>query len=158
MFYFIMFNCSYCAEMSATSFKKLLRHIKFIHSHQPNFSVSCRHCHQTFQKFESFKSHLRRKHSEDNERDAINGDGFVQDGGIIDDHDEIEAEGEISDELEGNEELETGQDSVETMTRFIALFILKTKEENQLSQHVMNSVLHNTENLVEQSLETKKWK
>ena len=38
------------------------------------------------------------------------------------------------------------------MTRFLALFILKTKEENQLSQQTINAILDNTGDLVDSSL------
>ena len=48
------------------------------------------------------------------------------------------------------------QESVSSITRFIALYILKIKEENQLTQQVMNSILENTECLVEQSLDALK--
>jgi hypothetical protein len=48
------------------------------------------------------------------------------------------------------------QESIESITRFIALFVLKTKEENQLSQQVLNSILDNMGSLVEQSLDALK--
>ena len=91
-----------------------------------------------------------RKHK-NNERQSVSCDGFE------DMHDDRGGySGEIDDDLEDDDELETGQDSIETLTRFIALFILKTKEENQLNQKIMDSILHNTEDLVEQSLEALK--
>lgn len=144
-----MFSCPYCAECNAITFKKLLRHIRFVHSCEPNFSVSCGVCNQTFRKFESFKSHLRRKHNGENNHvplEILNGD-LEQDP----------TSGDNSDNENDNENgQETGQESLEDMTRFIALFILKTKEENQLSQQVLNSIMDNTESLVEQSLEAYK--
>jgi hypothetical protein len=48
---------------------------------------------------------------------------------------------------------ENKQESVPSMTRFIALFLLKTKEENRLTQQVLDSIMNNTETLVEQSLD-----
>lgn len=56
-----MFVCTFCGEY-ALSEKKLLHHIKFLHSHEPNFALPCRLCGQIFKKFDSYKSHLRRKH------------------------------------------------------------------------------------------------
>ena len=75
-----MYNCPYCSECSAISFKKLLRRIKFVHSCEPNFSVVCGQCQQSFKKFESFKSHLRRKHKNVNEDNGtlLNVDTFQQ--------------------------------------------------------------------------------
>ena len=45
------------------------------------------------------------------------------------------------------------QESAASMTRFVALFILKIKEENQLNQKVINSILENTEFRMEQSFD-----
>ena len=59
-----MFNCPYCSECNATSFKKLLRNIKFVHSYEANFSISCGVCQQSFKKYESFQSHLRRRYDD----------------------------------------------------------------------------------------------
>ena len=42
---------------------------------------------------------------------------------------------------------------LKNMTRFIVLFILKTNEENQLSQEVVGTIMNNAEKLVEQSLD-----
>lgn len=42
------------------------------------------------------------------------------------------------------------------MGRFLALFVLKTKEENQMSQRGIDAVLDDTGDLVESSLENLK--
>ena len=47
-------------------------------------------------------------------------------------------------------------DSVEELTRFLALFILKTKETNNLSQQAVNAITSNTAELIEFSLNTLK--
>ena len=147
-----MYNCPYCTECSAISFKKLLRHIKFVHSCEPNFSVTCGQCQQSFKKFETFKSHLRRRHSDVNEdnRNLLNVETFQHfesnDANVLECEDDRHA---------ANHQNET-QESVSSITRFIALYILKIKEENQLTQQVMNSILENTECLVEQSLDALK--
>ena len=54
--------CPYCGDYTGVKFNRHLRHIKFHHSNEPNFSISCGECGQSFRKFESFKSHVRRKH------------------------------------------------------------------------------------------------
>ena len=58
----VMFSCLIALNILC-EFKKLLHHIKYLHSNEPNFMISCGHCNQSFRKFESFKSHLRRKHN-----------------------------------------------------------------------------------------------
>ena len=59
-----MFYCPYCAHFTVQSLKKLLTQIRFIHSHEPNFSITCGECEKLFTKFMSFKSHIRRKHGD----------------------------------------------------------------------------------------------
>ena len=57
-----MFHCPYCATFMGRTFNKLLHHIKFLHSHEPNFDNTCGDCDQSFRKFASFKSNIHRKH------------------------------------------------------------------------------------------------
>ena len=51
---------------------------------------------------------------------------------------------------------DTNRDTVEELTCFLVLFILKTKETNGLSQQAINSITTNTSELVELSLNTLK--
>lgn len=140
-----MFSCQYCADFSVRTFQKLLRHIKFIHSNEPNFCISCGHCGQSFKKFESFKSHLRRKHKEIVDENA---DNLEEVPPQFDDSRE-----DSTDDEEENDHDIADKNPIEKMTRFIALFILKIKEENQLSQPSVDSILGNTKDLLEQSLQ-----
>lgn len=50
----IMFPCTFCKEFLGHSFKRLLRHIKFIHSHEPNVSITYSDCGRSFRKFASW--------------------------------------------------------------------------------------------------------
>jgi len=54
---------------------------------------------------------------------------------------------------EGFEEEEGPNNMVEKMTRFLALFLLKTKEENQLSQRGIDAILDSTGDVVESTLD-----
>lgn len=142
-----MFICQYCADFSVRTHQKLLRHIRFVHSNEPNFSISCGHCGQSFKRFESFKSHLRRKHKDVDEDEDENKS--------LDQSDLIPDAGSDFD-LDGEEEHNMIQDQVmetKISTRHIALFILKSKEQNQLNQPVLDSILGNTADLSEQSLQ-----
>lgn len=56
-----MSPCPYCTHFIGRTFKKLLGHIKFIHSQEPNFSITCGDCGKSYRKFASFKSHLQRE-------------------------------------------------------------------------------------------------
>ena len=46
--------------------------------------------------------------------------------------------------------------NIDDVTRFLALFISKAKEENQLSQQTINAMIENTGDIVERSLEALK--
>lgn len=96
--------------------------------------ITCGDCGQTFQKFNSFKSHIQWKHNSRNHHDN-NSVVEVEEGGDLD----LSAE-----EDQGREDdAEEPKSFVEEMTRSLALFMLKTKEENQLSQRAIDAILGN---------------
>ena len=146
-----MFPCTFCNEFLGHSFKRLLRHIKFIHSHEPNFSITCSDCGRSFRKFASYKTHMRRElakkkpaeRGDPDPEEALDPDDYIVNGS--------------SDESDSEEGRDAGN-RVDDMTNFIALFILKTKEENRLNQQVINSILLNAEDVVESSLQCLKEK
>jgi hypothetical protein len=128
--------------------------VQYVHSYEANFSISCRVCQQSFKKYESFKSHLRQRHddlliNDDRADNLVNVENFNQDDPLM------HTDGrEHENNYENDQENE--QESVPSMTRFIALLLLKTKEENRLTQQVLYSIMNNTETLVEQSLDALK--
>lgn len=138
-----MYSCPICSGFLGHSFKKLLSHIKFIHSHQPNFSITCGECGRSFRKFSSFKTHIRREQSKKDLAERTE-----------EDFEDVEEYDDNSSDVErdSDEEHEAG-DHIHDITKFLALFILKTKEENQLSQQAMDAILANTEDVVESSLQ-----
>ena len=146
-----MFICQYCADFSVRTHKKLLRHIRFVHSNEPNFSISCGHCGQSFKRFESFKSHLRRKHKDvdedEDENKSLDQSDLIPDAGS-----DFDLDGEEEHNMFQDQVMET-KNSTDEMTRHIALFILMSKEQNQLNQTVLDSILGNTADLSEQSLQ-----
>lgn len=101
-------------------------------------------CNQCFRKFSPFKSHFRRE-----ERKEELGRLFHAGNA----NDENNFSGGEKD-LQENEEDE--EDKVENMKQSLALYLLKTKELNQLSHQALNSILENTSDLVESSLESLK--
>ena len=142
------FRCCYCSSFAGNTFKKLLSHIKFIHSHEPNFTIACGDCGQSFQKFNSFKSHIQRKHNTNIIAERQENDVDVEDNDNLDAN-SIDEE----DHAEGVGEEEEPRNFVDEMTRYLALFVLKNKEENQLSQRGIDEILDSTGELVESSLD-----
>ena len=145
-----MYPCTFCDEFLGHTFKKLQRHIKFIHSHEPNFSITCNDCGRSFRKFASFKTHIRREQAKKQQAERYAPE---------EDFDANVEYFDVGSDSEGDseEEREAGN-QVADMTKFIALFILKTKEENRLSQQAIDSILVNTEDIVENSLQCLKQK
>ena len=112
-----MYVCTLCGEYVLNE-KKLLHHIKFLHSHEPNFALPCRLCGQIFKKFDSYKSHLRRKHEgtnhlQDDQEDLHQKFEQLNDSGV---GHEIDAN--TDDDSEEEEENETNM--IDRITRFIA--------------------------------------
>ena len=144
-----MYSCTFCNEFLGHTFKRLLRHIKFIHSHEPNFSITCSDCGRSFRKFASYKTHIRRELAK--KKPAERGDPEE-----APDPDEYIVNG--SDDERDVEEGRDAGNRIDDMTNFIPLFILKTKEENRLNQQAINSILVNAEDVVESSLQCLKEK
>ena len=86
--------CPYCGNYTGGKFNWHLRHIKYHHSHEANFSITYEDCGQTFKKFESFKSHARRKHNNQEVRTLLEPLDFQ-------DREEVDEE-PINDNDEGN--------------------------------------------------------
>ena len=61
-----MQKCFLCSSFAASSFSDVVRHIGFIHSHEPNFTVVCgiNGCVRSYHQFSSYKKHLYRNDPE----------------------------------------------------------------------------------------------
>lgn len=136
------YTCCFCSRFVVGTFKKLLSHIKFSHSHEPNFLITCADCGRSFKKFNSFKSHIQRKHTKKDELEDVNGNDADSP------EDEVDTSSDIPDD--------DPKQYINEMTRSLALFILKTKEEQQLTQQSINAIIENTEDLVDSSLQNLK--
>ena len=147
-----MYVCNYCGEFTGKQFSRYLRHIKFVHTNEPNFTISCTQCKKTFKKFQSFRSHLQRKHYKkqhpepNSTRDEDDHQNFVNDS-----DDAVDMLSENQDESP----FDSGENtSMENITKFIALFVLKTKEVHMVSQPTIDSIMDITKTLVGHCLET----
>ena len=148
-----MHVCPYCGEFTGQTFDRYLHHIRFVHSNEPNFTISCTYCGQAFKKYSSFKSHLDRKHKEQCAQDHSIDEGDEDHG--INDATGVPTEdyAEFEDDDQADKEIDEVTD-IENITKFIALFVLKTKEVNLVSQQAIDSMLENTKSLVDYCLQT----
>lgn len=140
-----------CSHLLFQSFKKLLAHMRRTHSHDPNFLVTCGRpgCCKTYKIFASFESHIYRNHPE------LLEETIEIDGDILDEEASLSYSGSDAGDPdsprsmdESELEDEKNREKIrENALRNVALFMLKTREYNRLSQTAMKSVMDETLNI-----------
>ena len=127
--------CPICRNFARNSYSGILRHIGEVHSFGPDFHVVCglgpSKCPVAYTKFESFRSHVYKKHRQElfctaehvSEEDNGTSCG---DSTFYPNEVEFDSPGPSSDSR--------GGDGDDQMTRAAALFILKTMEIHKTSQ------------------------
>ena len=60
------YTCVICNHFCATSMTRVFKHIGLVHSHEPNFHLSCgiQGCPRTYQNYYSFRKHSQRRHQD----------------------------------------------------------------------------------------------
>ena len=119
------------------------------HRYDPGLSIRCgiNSCTETYKKFESFRSHVNRKHREALVRTAhtMNTDDDAQEDGASDEHvEESDADWEKDDD---------DQESSEEQKRLAALFLLKTREERKVTQTALNGIVQDFRGMWRDSME-----
>ena len=58
------FACPFCPSFSLATYRMWIGHLRHVHSHDPNFFVTCgiNSCPSTFREFTTLYSHVYRKH------------------------------------------------------------------------------------------------
>ena len=149
--------CSLCAHFSATSVGGVLRHVGAIHAHDPLFQLVCgiNGCPRTYKNYYSFRKHLRRRHAEylDQDLDTSGQSQVCADEDLLSGIDNCaQLSAEYCPEARGalvNQELSR---------RIGAMFLLKTKEVNGVSQTALNEMIEDVSLLVQTTLDTVKAK
>ena len=133
-----VFYCSFCNHFSASSMEAILRHIGAVHSHDPNFHTECGidGCLRTYRNYYSFRKHLRSKHF-DHLR-SLNPVTSPEDMPELN-SDTLFAE---------NTQLLTADQRLKSS----ALFLLKSKEIDHLSQHSLDNIVGEVTSIVLESL------
>ena len=137
-----VFACGICHTNEASTFQKLLRHVRLIHSNEPHFCVRCgiNECEKTYKIFSSYLTHLWRHHAESsNEPHSLKNDD--------------EAEHIIGQNVEEtyleSEELDDGLNEQATFKKAFALQILKIRELHKLPKKSINLLNTETYDLLE---------
>ena len=134
------YTCQICRRYSRSAYVLILRHIKQVHSFSPNFKIVCDlnpnfNCAATYVNYESFRSHVYKKH-----KDIVNpkSGNRVLDTVDITDNQLTSYAPDIDESLGEQDEVDhSSQDrgkQSEEFTRSVALFILKTMEMHKTSQ------------------------
>lgn len=129
--------CPICQAFSRHNFKAVIRHIGQVHRHNSNFSIVCGlgdpRCPATYTKFESFRSHVYKKHKAELDV-VVTSESDTQ-------FSNEESPNTPSDRFSDNEGEGSGSSfphleipSQDQLNRAAAMFILKTMEIHRTSQ------------------------
>lgn len=146
-----MYVCSLCNRFRGSNFAAVLRHIGNTHRFDPGFFISCglRFCPATYTNYESFRSHVYRKH-----RDEL----FVESNGCTPDSHSEEADSSLLDwegtaDISNDEHPKHSTEPLDDMKLHAAKFILRTKEECKLTQTSVDAVLSSVKGLWGKAME-----
>ena len=152
------YTCSLCDHFSATSIGGVLRHVGAVHVHEPHFHLVCgiNGCPRTYQNYNSFRKHLRRRHakylvtsgceapSETSTEDVLPFLG-VAETELLDSG----SEAPLVDPLQARIVMDQ-----ERSRQSAAMFLLKTKEVNGVSQTALNELVEDVSLMVETTVDT----
>ena len=143
-----MYLCTICDRFRGRSFAAVFRHIGANHRYDPGLSIRCgiQSCPETYTKFESFRSHLYRKH-----RDVLH----------LDSRENSQPEGGSPEFTATSEDpVEDGifsqpstADHQPNLQFSAAKFLIKTKEECKLTQVSIDKLVTSVRGLWDQAME-----
>ena len=145
-----MYVCTICDQFRGTSFAAVLRHIGTSHRYDPGLSIRCGIdlCPETYTKFESFRSHVYRKH-----RDVLH--LSAKDNS---DHQPETDDPEFS--IPHNDPVGSGvsaqpsaTDRQPNLQLSAAKFLIKTKEECKLTQVSIDKLVTSIRGLWDQAMQ-----
>lgn len=141
-----MYVCTICDRFAGKSFVSVLRHIGSTHRYDPGLSIRCgiQSCPETYTNFESFRSHVYRKH-----RDVLhlNSSSTQPESGSQDpsticdnplDHDSLHS---------NIHDLQTSATNGINLQLGAAKFLLQIKEECKLTQASVNKIVSSVRGL-----------
>ena len=149
MYVLKMYVCTICNLFAGNSFSTVLRHMG-THRFDPGLHIRCGidYCTDHYRNFESYQSHVYRKHREAlSVSNPTSTQGLVN-GGMGEDEDGDTGAGEI-DRWPGDER--------ETMEpdpkRLAALFLLKTREERKITQVALDGIVQDFRSIWRDAME-----
>ena len=145
------FDCFVCHSAAGNTFADVVRHIGYVHAHDPNFHVVCgiEGCTRTYRNFLSYKRHLYREHKHFVGKE--NGEGASDESS---DHEDTSEPMSVTAAADGSFfPVISAQESARKLKQNrAALFILKTSEIRRLPLSTMESLLPDIATLVEHAI------
>lgn len=143
-----MFVCQICNLFGGSTFSAVLRHMGEIHRYDPGLVIRCglSRCPQTYSNYESFRSHVYRKH-----REMLHSQSSIR--GVSMNNPESTGDTE-----EHNNNHEHWDDELMVQTevdikKIGAKFLLKTREEYRIAQLTLNKIIGDMKGLWMSSIE-----
>lgn len=132
-----MYTCQICNLFGGNSFASVLRHIGEIHRFDPGLVIRCgiEHCPQTYTNYESFRSHVYRKH-----RVVLHEESTPNVTETCDDN---------SDQSDASayEMVDLFTSEVSDIKDFGAKFLIKVREEYRIPQLTLNKLINDVKGL-----------
>jgi hypothetical protein len=128
-----VYNCPICFEYGAITFSRLLAHIRYAHSRNPGFRLTCGidECGKTYNKVDSYERHIRREHGGlRTTNDAANYEAAPALPPIVDHHMPDDRMGQ--NRANADEPIPVTDDDEEFAEK-IGKFILSVREQKKLS-------------------------
>ncbi|XP_028416857.1 uncharacterized protein LOC114541068 [Dendronephthya gigantea] len=175
-------KCFICTAFVALTFRALMGHYYTVHSNSPNFFVRCHvnGCPATYRRYHSFYKHVVRNHSQ--EYDALNEATVCQslNGSLcqsisrtepvhsnsddenfnMNDNEGVSSDTGSTDSLldyseDSENENECGNPLAENLDfrQNEALFVLKVKERNRITQVALDNIIESTSTIMNSALE-----
>ena len=149
-----MFVCNICNSFAGQSFSAVLRHMGN-HRFDPGLSIPCGidSCPEVYKNYESFRSHVYRKHREVLGPESTQAEDRIT--GIRSQNGDTEsADAHDVATVEEGGTMRTGEDY--DPKRSVALFLLKTREERNVTQTALNGMVQDIQGLWKDAMETMK--
>ena len=143
-------NCQVCAHFFTTSISEMVSHLVLVHQNDPGLHIICDvpGCISTFSRVFSYKSHLRRSHKDIDIKKPV--------AQIIPNVQGLNAAEERLDSFQGNVISPQNEDDTEEMKRTSALYLMKLKETNFLTQTSLDNVVQGTTAIVKRTVKVLK--
>lgn len=147
----MVFQCNICIEFQCDNFAILLNHIGRVHACDPNFSILCGidACSRTYSNYRALRNHISAQH-----RHLLQGNDPILDTVFAPNYaSNVDSDSTSSSSSDSDDD----NDMVERqMRKANAFWLLKMKQEGQISQTCIDTIVSSTTEIVRNNVNTMK--